>query len=262
MKYFVVADVHGFFDELKSVLKQAGYDKSNKEHIFVSLGDLLDRGTQAKECLNFVNSIPEENKILIRGNHEDLLEDIFERMYFKTHDLHNGTVDTFNQITNCKVFSSPDDVVINEVKNYKPLKRYLNSLVNYKEIGDNIFVHGWIPCFDKWGSSGEYNPDWRNSTYEQWKSARWLNGMAMWDKGIVEPGKTIWCGHWHTSWGHSRIEQDGVEFLDRIETYYTDIKKGKQEPHANYKPFIAEGIVAMDACTAVSGFINCKIIEG
>ena len=78
-KYFIVADVHGYFDILNQSLKEAGFDENNPEHFFVSLGDLLDRGKQPRECLQFVNSL--ERKILIRGNHEDLMEEMIAFHY-------------------------------------------------------------------------------------------------------------------------------------------------------------------------------------
>ena len=71
--YFVVSDVHSFYNEMMYALVKAGFDKDNKNHIFVSLGDLLDRGPDAVKCLEFVNSLPVERKILIKGNHERLM---------------------------------------------------------------------------------------------------------------------------------------------------------------------------------------------
>jgi hypothetical protein len=50
-KYFIVADVHGYFDILNQSLKEAGFDENNPEHFFVSLGDLLDRGKQPREYI-------------------------------------------------------------------------------------------------------------------------------------------------------------------------------------------------------------------
>ena len=70
-KLFVVSDVHSFYTELMSALQSAGFEMDNEEHIFVSCGDLLDRGPDAKKCLEFVNSLPDYRKILIRGNHEE-----------------------------------------------------------------------------------------------------------------------------------------------------------------------------------------------
>ena len=40
--YFIVADVHSFYDEMIKALNGAGFDVNNSMHIFVSLGDLLD----------------------------------------------------------------------------------------------------------------------------------------------------------------------------------------------------------------------------
>ena len=64
-KYFVVTDVHSYFTLMKDALEQAGYDKANPNHIFVSCGDLLDRGDESAAILTFVNSIPKSRKILI-----------------------------------------------------------------------------------------------------------------------------------------------------------------------------------------------------
>ena len=98
MKYFIVADVHSFYNEMMSALEQSGFDMDNQDHIFVSLGDLLDRGPDAVKCLEFVNSLPKERKILIKGNHEELLENAIARGYFLTHDIHNGTDRTIYQL--------------------------------------------------------------------------------------------------------------------------------------------------------------------
>lgn len=77
--YFIVADVHGFYDEMIKALNGARFDVNNPMHIFVSLGDLLDRGSKPLQCLRFVNSLPEDRKILIKGNHEDLMEEMIAR---------------------------------------------------------------------------------------------------------------------------------------------------------------------------------------
>lgn len=42
MKYFIVSDVHGFYNELQSALKIVGFDSNNKDHIFIFTGDLVD----------------------------------------------------------------------------------------------------------------------------------------------------------------------------------------------------------------------------
>ena len=67
---FVVSDVHSFYGEMKQALDKEGFDKDNKDHIFVSCGDLLDRGPDSVKCLEFVNGLDDDRKILILGNHE------------------------------------------------------------------------------------------------------------------------------------------------------------------------------------------------
>ena len=46
-QFYILSDVHGFHDEMRLALDNAGFDISNENHVFVSLGDLLDRGPDA-----------------------------------------------------------------------------------------------------------------------------------------------------------------------------------------------------------------------
>ena len=242
MKYYICSDVHGFFDILKEALDNAGFDKNNPGHIFVSLGDLLDRGKQPRECLQFVNSL--ERKILIRGNHEDLMEEMLDAGYPRVHDLHNGTYDT---IIDLKGNSIDDDF---EAMRYDiDYLKYISSTVDYFEIKTAIFVHGWIPCF-YWESWSGVRHDWsKNENWREvkdWKPYRWFNGMEAWKNGIREKDKTIFCGHWHTSFGNYRYHQSG------------DCEFGKT---ADFSPFIDNGIVALDSCVAFSKKINVYVLE-
>lgn len=274
-KYFVISDVHSFYDEMIRALARKGWDYENPNHILVHCGDLLDRGPDAVKCLQFVNGLPEERKILIRGNHEDLFDEVYCYRQFDRRDIHNGTFDTYCQIVDfiehsayghsCELYMDEESII--QIAHKSELwQEYSNSMVDFAEIGDNIFVHGWIPStveikFEERGSVRHYSmiEDWRNSTL--WPNARWTNGMEAWDNGIYIEGKTIWCGHWHTSWGHSHLHNDGVEFIKKVETYYIDPETGRMEPHTNFHTFKDNGIVALDACTAYSGFVNCEVIE-
>jgi len=238
--YFIVADVHSFYDEMIAALEREKFDINNPEHIFVSLGDLLDRGPKPVECVRFVNSLPAERKILIRGNHDDLLVEALTRGEFYVHDIRNRTHETIRAFT-----TEPYDewMMCQEAKNNIELQQYLNSLIDYYEDDKNVFVHGWIPC-EKTSGDSLWLPieNWRNAN---WSQARWINGMRAWHDGVRVQGKTIWCGHWHASYGHSIIEGLCHEFGD----------------DAMFTPFEADGIVAMDACTVYSGYVNCKTIS-
>ena len=121
-------------------------------------------------------------------------------------------------------------------------------MLNYYETKKYVFVHGWIPCNNRHGwSANYYSPieDWREAGESSWKEARWINGMLAYSYGVTEKDKTIVCGHWHCSWGHCRLEGKCSEF-------------GKD---SDFSPFYAEGIIAIDGCTAYSGRVNCIVLE-
>ena len=135
---------------------------------------------------------------------------------------------------------------------------YINrKCVNYFEIGDYIFVHGWIPCkesyFDRNLACNRmlYIEDWRNALPGAWYSARWQNGMEAWHQGVIEPNKTIFCGHLHCSYGWSWLRQERKEFPN----------KGTKDWEKSFEPFIDDGIIALDACTAYSGIVNMVVLE-
>lgn len=284
MVYFCCSDIHSYYNIFKNSLNEAGFDINNPAHILLICGDLFDRGEDSVSLFNFIKSLPKERLVYIRGNHEDLLEkclDEMERFIIPSeHHFHNGTVDTVLQFCGMSrvdlwdmyeryksevrkdpvledSFPSPDTQVFRE-RLTQVLKFINENCINYYEIGNYIFVHGWIPCESSASSlyqsrnlNYRYIRGWRDSNDSQWEAARWYNGMEAWDKGIREEGKTIVCGHWHTSWGHSRLHHQGKEW----ETIFTE------ESLNNFKPFIDEGIIALDGCTAYSSIINVMKLE-
>ena len=94
-KYFVITDVHGFYDQMIEALNNAGFDKDNPEHILVSCGDLFDRGKKPRECLEYLMSIPKDRRVFVCGNHEDNLMDLISgSKMLDSADVSNGTVGT------------------------------------------------------------------------------------------------------------------------------------------------------------------------
>ena len=246
-QYFIVADVHSYYDEMMKALTEKGWDINNPDHIFVSLGDMFDRGPKSREMLAFLTSLPENRRIFIMGNHEILMNNMIHRGGALYHDITNGTMKTAADLTG---YDYDEDACAAMLDN-EDWKNYFNSCQFYAEVGDNIFVHGWIPCSEStyYGNANfyYYNPNWRKESARTWVDATWVNGMEAWRQGAREYGKTIWCGHWHTSWGHSHLHNYGVEWPE---------DGGK----AHFSPFKDEGIVAMDACTAFSHKVNCEVI--
>lgn len=235
-KFFVVSDVHGFYDELRDALDDAGFDPTNEKHYLISCGDNFDRGPQNLEVMKFFIRTP--RTILIRGNHEDLF-DWAIRDGFTMRDVQNGTYQTIQELGKCKVepWASQDEIIEYV---FRTTRGFFNRMVDFFETEHYVFTHGWIPSALK-------SPDreWRKARLQQWEKARWYNGMEKAMLGDLDPlGKTIVCGHWHTSWGHHR--QDGTP---------------EWGESANFDIYRAKGIIAIDACTAYSKKVNVLILE-
>ena len=62
---------------------------------------------------------------------------------------------------------------------------------------------------------------------------------------LLKSVETILCGHWHCSYGHARYENKGSEF----------------GPDADFSPYYAPGVIALDACTAFSQKVNIIILD-
>lgn len=261
MKYYVVSDTHGFCTKLKETLRIAGFFDETEPHKLVLCGDLLDRGPEACELVDFMIELMEQDKLIyVLGNHEELMVKCLQEISrggvydiacgMSVHQR-NGTWDSILQIAKMgenEAVSNPLELVRRVL--HSPLyERLMRVGIDYYETPNYIFTHGWIPCYADIGygySRYDYNPNWREADPVSWGRARWINGMeAACVHNVKEPCKTVVCGHWHTSWGHSVIDGKGSEWGE----------------DADFSPFYADGVIAIDACTAGTGRVNCIIIE-
>lgn len=238
MKYFVCADIHGFYDEWQTALKENGFDINNPHHKIIVCGDLFDRGRQPREIIKFILS-HEDKFILIRGNHEDLMEEMLDRNYALRHDLSNGTVSTIMDL--CPQYIDIDKN-LKKIAKITGLQKILDMCVDYFETKKFIFVHGWIPTKE----NNQYEKNWRKASKEKWEKARWQNPVEMYKNKVYEPNKIIVCGHWHCSalW-HAQNP-------DRYDEFGLNEK---------FDPFITDNMIALDACTAHTRKVNCIVVD-
>lgn len=260
MKLFVVADVHGFYDQMKTALDAAGFDPANEDHMLISCGDAIDRGPRPNEVIKYFVNLP--RKILIKGNHEDLLDNLMNNPWGPYPNDHtNGTYGTLVELASkhhkvnygTKISKSYAAYMEWEdlakfAKAEKTYKEYKKLLVDYAEIGDYIFVHGWIPCFHKkdlnegkWVNMYKYDANWRDALPSVWEKARWFHGGECCMQEIFEPNKKIVCGHIHAAWWHTVYEDKG---------HYAD--------HSIYQD---KNVIALDGCTALSKKVNVLVLE-
>lgn len=251
-KFFVTSDVHSFFDELMTALTENGFEKDNKDHILCICGDLFDRGDKTVELFEFVKSLQEQDRLIyVTGNHESLLFDCMSEIYRgripSLHHKSNGTLKTVCQFCGQNEWIIYDPTWRNKIcETMQPVLDFIaDNCVDYAEIGDYILVHGYLPC-----AHGAEN--FRLASSEAWERARWENGMEMWryPNNRVN-GKTVIVGHWHCSYGWSHIDQKYKEFPQPSHKHFQH----------SFQPWIRDGIIAIDACVAYSGKLNCIVIE-
>lgn len=85
-QFDVIGDVHGLFDELRQLLKKLGYVIENGVPVhpegrkLLFLGDVVDRGPQSIEVLQFVRRAVLAGHRMVAGNHERKLVQFWESL--------------------------------------------------------------------------------------------------------------------------------------------------------------------------------------
>ena len=249
MSFFAVSDIHGRFKELNSVLEENNFKDSDK---LIILGDILDRGSECKALTAFIVSLIEQDRVvLIRGNHEDLLDAFLDDIEYYCESLkdinsspwfRNGTFKTISQLTGmsfAEIIFHPKRAkkLMLETQYYRVIR---TEMRDYFETQEYILVHGWIPAEKTILPSGAYEytylKDWRSADKEAWEVARWFNGIDAARSGAFDTDKTIICGHVSAAYGHS--------------------SEGRESDYSIYR---SKGIIAINS--SMNQKINCLIID-
>ena len=226
-----LSDIHGFYDEMITALNEVNFNPETD--LFVSCGDAMDRGSKPRQVIEFLNRLP--NKVLVRGNHEQLMQDAIKRKCFLCHDFHNGTANTaYDFCTKENAGITNNAQILGELKDDPEYQKYMDLLVNYYETEHYIFVHSWIP-------GGE---DWRYASQNKWDKAMWGNPFDIAAVVGNKTGKTIVHGHWHNSTGWWR-KGIGSEF----------------DEDACFDIIEHDECIGLDACTAFSRKVNVLVLE-
>lgn len=83
-KLDIIGDIHGMYQELKSLLGKMGYEIFNNkishpnDRRLVFLGDYIDRGYDSIKTIKLVKSAVDSGHYAIRGNHEEMLLQSFD----------------------------------------------------------------------------------------------------------------------------------------------------------------------------------------
>lgn len=235
---FAVSDVHGHYTALARALEARGFEADNENHVFLSAGDLFDRGQENAEVYAFVKALP--RKILLRGNHEDLLREVLTEGVITPREMANGTDLTIRELLGedavdffGRIERQGHEEAIAE------LVGFLDSMGDYWEAGDFVFTHGWLPI-EIDGRRARIREGWMDAPAEEWNECRWLEWQQLYNVGALLAGKTIVCGHRPARLGRSF---DPMREPDCDEIFY------------------GQGMIVLDGYTARSGRVNVLTVE-
>lgn len=252
-KIYFCSDIHGYYSEFISSLKEAGYDENNENNLLVVLGDINDRGKEFLKVYEYLKRLTDEGKAIVTsGNHHGFLIDFLEDKSGMFNYKYNGTDETIADLWHrTKPFESWL-VLDNEEKyefiedafarwqricskeineEYPELLPWLKSLPRYFESKHYIGCHASLDL------SAE---DWRKPS-KDWNWLEFDDGSFICHKNNT--GKTVVCGHFYTNHLRKMWQVDTCDEND------TSILK------------TSDNMVFIDGCVPLTHKVNIFIVE-
>jgi serine/threonine protein phosphatase 1 len=135
-KIFAIGDIHGCYDRLKVLMDKIPIDCSRDALVFI--GDYIDRGPHSVEVVDYLiqlkNRFPEV--ILLKGNHEDMLDKFINGVDRFTYLL-NGGQQTLDSYLTKPVQSEFSPIPPDHMEFFKSLRLFY-------ETEEFIFVHAGL----------------------------------------------------------------------------------------------------------------------
>lgn len=234
MRYFVISDIHGYYDVLLESLQKAGYTSENPNHHLLVLGDLFDRGKQSDQVLAYLYALHQSRKAtILLGNHDAFLLDFLEGRYTKVafNIMYNGFGETLMSLSQLYTLSDLDSIHRAITTRYPYLLEWLQELPYYVELDDYIFVHGGI-----------------DGGMLDWKTMMTRHDFV-WSREIhlpLVPGKIVVAGHHRVATIRKSTINYELLFLHNPE--YFDI-------------LYADGKILIDRFVEISQQLNVLILD-
>ena len=159
MKYYVLADPHGFYDIMIKTLTEKGFFTDPDPCKLIVCGDLMDRGEGTLEMQRFMTELLAEGRLIyVRGNHEDLMEQMLwqieEGQEFRVLSdgtpvpVHNGTWQTALRLAGMTEAETKRerDLLVRRVRKSDYYTTLMPAALDYFETEHYVFTHGYIPC--------------------------------------------------------------------------------------------------------------------
>ena len=130
---FAISDIHGCYRTFKKLLKKVNFDGS--DHLYV-IGDFLNKGPRTQPLFEHLYHLSQKGQLsLIRGNHEQMLLDVYEGTRKRYLFDKMGGLATLKSFGTKKVKSLPIELI-----------EWIHSSPLNLSVDQYIMVHGGIDC--------------------------------------------------------------------------------------------------------------------
>ena len=144
MAEYVIGDIHGEIDQLKTIIDKINYNPKQDKLIF--LGDYIDRGADSYQVYRYIKELDNGENIFLRGNHEEMMIDAVLNDNNIELWYHNGGQATENNFPNRSELERA--------------AQFFNSLPYYHSSQNYIFVHAGIRPDRKLKEQTEHDLVW------------------------------------------------------------------------------------------------------
>lgn len=128
MAEYVIGDIHGEIEQLKTIIDKINYDPQKDKLIF--LGDYIDRGADSYKVYRYIKELDNGDNIFLRGNHEEMMIDAVLNKNKIELWYHNGGQATESSFPN--------------YSDLKQAAQFFDTLPYYHSNDNYIFVHAGI----------------------------------------------------------------------------------------------------------------------
>ena len=153
-RVYAIGDVHGRFDLLQDLIARVQVDNETRgpaETHVVMLGDLIDRGPQSREVIDYFLKGPPRFALwhYIQGNHEEMLLKLIDEPDAEAipHFLRYGGRETFESYDAPQiVLDIPDRYTPDTLPFYVPEthREFMRAMHDGVQFGDYFFTHAGI----------------------------------------------------------------------------------------------------------------------
>jgi serine/threonine protein phosphatase 1 len=148
---WIIGDVHGMFAALEALLGEVARIDTQARFYFV--GDYINRGPDSKRVLDLLISLDSTGAKFIRGNHDDIFDEVLNGQSYATNAANRDRVVAFQWFMEHGLDATFEsygvDYAMLESCQLRPSHERLNKIVAAVPESHKQFIRGLVPVIDE-----------------------------------------------------------------------------------------------------------------